>query len=84
MDRCMHFTERMLAEPDRTLESFTLLATFDYWGVYSVWVGRQVRDTLKQVDRAKQLNLIYFTVGTIPGDAYEITSQLDYCRRLRR
>jgi hypothetical protein len=52
MDRCMQFIERMLAEPDRAPESFTLLASFGYWGVYSVWLGRQVRDALKTVDRA--------------------------------
>jgi hypothetical protein len=42
MDRCMDFLDRVLAEPDRGSQAFTLLF-FGYWGVYSVWVGREVR-----------------------------------------
>lgn len=43
MDRCMHFTERVLAEPNRPGESFTLLLGITCWGAYSILAGREVR-----------------------------------------
>ena len=38
----MEFLDRVLAEPDRMSQGFTLLL-YSYWGVYSVRLGREVR-----------------------------------------
>ena len=80
MDRCMHFTERMLAEPNRTVESFTLLWIYGYWGMYAQWLGRQVRCTGKGEEA---LSLNESCAGAVPGGPREGEARLEDCRRVR-